>query len=77
MTATATPQDLDRTLREARASRPLTPGDFCDRCTVGRAVARATVGTRALYFCGHHLRDHREALDSTPGIILHVENVAP
>lgn len=82
MTATpatqATPATMNRAhvLREeARASAPIRPGVCCDRCRVARAYARAVVNGVALHFCGHHLRDHREALEADPAILLHVEAV--
>lgn len=85
MTATSatqvTPATVNRahTLREeeARANAPIRPGTYCDQCRVARAYARAIVNGTALHFCGHHLRDHRQALEANPAILLHVEDVKP
>jgi hypothetical protein len=46
----------------ALASAPaLTALDRCDRCGA-QAVVRATLETGDLLFCGHHARQHAEAL---------------
>lgn len=39
----------------------LTGADRCDRCG-GRAVVVARVNETSLLFCGHHSREHAEAL---------------
>lgn len=38
------------------------PSDRCDRCGA-RAYVRAHFVNGILKFCGHHFRDHREALE--------------
>ena len=46
----------------ALASAPaLTALDRCDRCGA-QAVVRATLESGDLLFCGHHARQHGEAL---------------
>lgn len=75
MTATVTPQDVERTNRKFQASQPIGPNDYCDRCRVARAVTRATVKGTALYLCGNHTRTHRAALEADPSIILYVEGI--
>jgi hypothetical protein len=46
----------------ALASAPaLTALDRCDRCGA-QAVVRATLESGDLLFCGHHARQHAEAL---------------
>lgn len=40
---------------------PLTALDRCDRCGA-QAVVRATFAPGDLLFCGHHARQHAEAL---------------
>lgn len=78
-TAPVTPStvNLARSQREEeiRATAPISPGTYCDRCRVARAAARATRNGVALHFCGHHLQEHREALDADPAILVHVEDV--
>ncbi|PPK98396.1 hypothetical protein CLV92_10191 [Kineococcus xinjiangensis] len=46
----------------ALAHDPLTAADRCDRCGA-QAYVRVVLGTGGeLLFCGHHGREHREAL---------------
>lgn len=59
----------------AAADKPITNRDYCDRCRVARAVARATPRPgSALYLCGHHLRGHEAAL-AEQGVHVYVEKV--
>lgn len=73
MTATPTPQDLERINRQFRVSRLIGSTDYCDKCRHAQAVARATVGSTDLYFCKRHLGENREALESNPSILLYVK----
>ena len=55
----------------ALAHDPLTAADRCDRCGA-QAYVRVVLGTGGeLLFCGHHGREHREALQ---GVARHVQD---
>lgn len=42
----------------------LTNEDRCDSCSQpARAVVLVNIESSALYFCGHHFRKHKKALD--------------
>lgn len=73
-TTTATPETQRLAHQQAIATAPLGPGDYCDACRVGHAVARATINGVGLHFCGHHLRRHRDALEGHPAVVLHVQD---
>ena len=43
-------------------TKPLTALDVCDRCGAQAYVRVLLPGSRELLFCGHHNREHAEAL---------------